>query len=91
MKLMQYIKTKHLHEKDRCKDCARFFCHDAQDIKSTSHICILNCNVEFYLYQAFDIFVMLEMKLFQNDEYNANDMRLDKIITFTSECCLYLT
>jgi hypothetical protein len=40
---------------------------------------MLNCVVEFYLYQVFDIYVMLKMKIFQNEKYNANDMKFEKI------------
>jgi hypothetical protein len=91
MKLMQYIKIKHLHEENRWKDCARFFCHDSRNVKTTTYIRILNCSVEFYLYQAFEIFVMLKIKLFQNDDYNVDDMKLNKIIVLKLKCCSYLT
>jgi hypothetical protein len=90
MKLMQYIKIKHLHEKDRWKNCTRFFCYDNRNVKLTSRIRILNCGVEFYLYQAFKIFMMFKMKLFQNDDYNVDNMKLNKIITLKLKCCFYL-
>jgi SNF2 family DNA or RNA helicase len=41
---------------------------------------VLGCAAEFYLYQAFGIYVMLEMEIFQNGGYNADDMGLGKTI-----------
>jgi hypothetical protein len=79
MKLVNSIVTKHLHDKNRWKNCARFFCHDLANINSKSRIRIKDCSTDFYLYQVFEIFVMFEMKMFQNEEYNANDMNLKKI------------
>jgi len=32
-----------------------------------------------FLYQVFKVFVMLEMKAYQGEGYNADDMRLRKI------------
>ncbi len=86
MKLVQHRKTKHLHEKKRWKNCVRFFCHDSRNVQSIARIRILDCNVEFYLYQTFEMFVMLKMKLFQNEKYNVDDMKLKKISSFVIQC-----
>jgi len=32
-----------------------------------------------FLYQAFEVFVMLEIKAYQGEDYNADDMRLKKV------------
>jgi hypothetical protein len=32
-----------------------------------------------YLYQVFEVFMMFEMKLFQDKGYNVNNMRLEKV------------
>jgi hypothetical protein len=79
MKLVNSIVTEHLHDKDRWKNCARLFCHDHKNINFKSRIRIKDCFVDFYLYQVFEIFVMFEMKMFQHEDYNANDMSLKKI------------
>jgi hypothetical protein len=79
MKLVNSIMTKHLHDKNKWKNCTRLFCHDHQNINFKSRIRIKDCFVDFYLYQVFEIFVMFEMKMFQHEDYNANDMNLRKI------------
>jgi hypothetical protein len=79
MKLVNSIVTKHLHDKNKWENYARFFCHDFVNINFKSRIRIKDCSTDFYLYQVFEIFVMFEMKMFQNEEYNANDMSLKKI------------
>ena len=71
--------TKHLHEERRWKDCTRLFFHDLKNILSKSRIMIEGCRASLYLYQAFGIFVMLEMEMFQGGGYNANDMGLRKV------------
>jgi hypothetical protein len=71
--------TKHLHDKNKWKNYARLFYHDHQNINFKSRIQIKDCFVDFYLYQVFEIFVMFEMKMFQHEDYNANDMNLRKI------------
>ena len=40
---------------------------------------IEGCKARLYLYQAFSIFVMLEIKMFQGGGYNANDIELEKV------------
>ena len=40
----------------------------------------------FYHYQAFGIFVLFEMEIFQYGGYLADDIGLGKVIGFTSRC-----
>jgi hypothetical protein len=84
MKLVNSIVTKHLHDKNKWENYTRFFCHDFANINFKSRIQIKDCSTDFYLYQVFEIFVMFEIKMFQNEEYNANDMNLRKIHKFQS-------
>lgn len=37
---------------------------------------------KLYLYQAFEIFVIFGIEIFQDDGWNADDMELDKMRTF---------
>ena len=36
-------------------------------------------NTSLFLYQTFEIFVMFEIKMFMKEEFNVNDMSLEKI------------
>ena len=65
LKLIDSKLIKHLHEASRWKDCARLFLHDPNRTWVNSKIRIKGCAVEFYLYQAFEIFMMFEMEMFQ--------------------------
>jgi hypothetical protein len=64
MKLVNSIVTKHLHDKNKWENYARFFCHDLININFKSRIRIKDYSTDFYLYQVFEIFVMFEMKMF---------------------------
>ena len=75
--------TEHLGEKDRWSDCARLFLHNPNNTNTKSRIRINGCKAKFYLYQAFGIFVMLEMEMFQGGGYNADDMGLGKVRELT--------
>ncbi len=66
----------------KMRELRSFFCHDFQNVQSIIRIRILRCNVDFYLYQTFEIFVMLQMKIFQNEEYNVDDTKLKKMNFF---------
>ena len=79
LKLIDPKLTEHLHETSRWKDCARLFLHDPNCTDVNSKIRIKGCTVDFYLYQAFGIFVMFEMEMFQGGGYNADDMGLGKV------------
>ena len=79
MKLYDSQLTKHLHEKSRWKDCAHLFLHDSNKFGPEQQIRIKSCSVNFYLYQAFGIFVMFEMDMFLGGNFNANDMGLEKM------------
>ena len=79
MKLVDPKLTEHLYESGRWPDCARLFLHDPNKYTSKSRIRIKGCNVDFYLYQAFEIFVMFKMEMFQGGGYNADDMRLGRV------------
>ena len=79
MKLIQIIKIEHFHKKNKWKNCVCFFEHDFRDMKIKTKFRIFDCKMKFYSYQIFEIFVMLKMKIFQNEKYNADDMKLKKI------------
>ena len=79
MKFVDPKLTEYLHESGQWFDCARLFLHDPNKYTSESRIKIKSCNVDFYLYQAFGIFVMFEIEKFQGGGYNANNMGLGKV------------
>ncbi len=79
-------KNKTFAREKKWKNCVQFSYHDNRNVQLITRIRILNCNVEFYLYQTFEMFVMLKMKLFQNEEYNVDDMKLKKINSFVIQC-----
>ncbi len=82
MRLLQNIlmkDVKHLSDSDRWKKAIRLFLHDENKIVFIECIKIKDLVTKLYLYQVFDIFVMTEMKTWQNDEYLADEMRLEKI------------
>jgi hypothetical protein len=53
--------------------------HNSDNIGSDERIHISGLLTPLYLYQVFEVFVMFEMKLFQEEGYNADDMRLEKV------------
>jgi hypothetical protein len=53
MKLVNSIVTKHLHDKNKWENYARFFCHDFANINFKLRIRIKDCSIDFYLYQVF--------------------------------------
>ncbi len=71
--------TEHLHESGRWDRCAQLFFHNSGNIGPDERIHISGLLTPLYLYQAFEVFVMFEMKLFQDRGYNVNDMRLGKV------------
>ena len=76
--------TEHLHEEAKWEDCAQLFLHDPKNISSKSQITIKGCGASLYLYQAFGIFVMMEIEMFQGGGYNADDMGLGKVCDMNS-------
>ena len=82
IRLLQNILMKdveHVSDSDRWKRAIRLFLHDKNKIVFIEHIKIKDLVTKLYLYQVFDIFIMIEMKTWQNDEYLADEMRLEKI------------
>ena len=79
MKLIQIIKIKYFYKKNKWKNCVRFFKYDFRNVKTKTKFRIFDCKTKFYSYQIFEIFVMLKMKIFQNEKYNVDDMKLKKI------------
>ena len=77
----------HLHEENRWLDCARLFCHDPGKVGSEERIRIQECTADLYLYQAFGIFVMMEMEMFQKGGYDADDMGLEKVRIYAHSPC----
>jgi len=71
--------TEHLHEQGRWDKCARLFFHNPGNIGASERIHIPGLRTPLYLYQAFGVFVMFEMELFQGGGYNADDMGLGKV------------
>ena len=81
IRLLQNILMKdveHLSDSDRWKKVIRLFLHDENKIVFIECIKIKDLVTKLYLYQVFNIFVMIEMKMWQNDEYLADEMRLEK-------------
>ena len=72
--------TEHLHKKECWKRCARLFFHDSDNVYADQRICISDLQTSLYLYQIFEVFVMFEMKMFQREDYNADEIRLEKTI-----------
>ncbi len=71
--------VKHLSDSNRWKRAIRLFLHDENKIVFIKCIKIKNLVTKLYLYQVFNIFVMIEMKMWQNDEYLADEIKLEKI------------
>ncbi len=71
--------TEHFHEEDRWWNYAQLFLHDFNHVESQSRIHLQRMITSLFLYQTFEIFVMFEMKMFMKEEYNVNDMNLEKI------------
>ncbi len=71
--------TKHLHEENRWRNYAQLFLHDLNHVESQSRIHLQRMNTLLFLYQTFEIFVMFKMKMFMKEEFNVNDMSLEKI------------
>jgi hypothetical protein len=71
--------TEHLHESDCWEQCCKLFLHDSLKTTSDERIKIPDLQTSLFLYQAFKVFVMLKMKAYQGEDYNADDMRLRKI------------
>ena len=80
--------TEHLHEKGRWKRCARLFFHNPGNVHADQRICIPGLQTPLYLYQAFEVFIMFEMKMFQREGYNADEMGLEKTIQLLGLICL---
>ncbi len=82
IRLLQNILMKdveHLSDLNRWKRVIRLFLHDENKIVFIECIKIKDLVTKLYLYQVFNIFIMIEMKTWQNDEYLADEMRLEKI------------
>ncbi len=71
--------VKHLNNLNKWKRAIRLFLHDENKIIFIECIKIKDLVTKLYLYQVFDIFIMIEMKMWQNDEYLTDEMRLEKI------------
>ena len=79
MMKISLIVTKHLHEEDRWWNYAWLFLHDLNHVESQSRIHLQRMNTSLFLYQTFENFVMFEIKMFMREEFNVNDMSLEKI------------
>ncbi len=71
--------TEHLHESDCWKQCCKLFLHDPLKTTLDRRIKISDLQTSLFLYQVFEVFVMLEIKAYQGEGYNADDMKLKKI------------
>ncbi len=71
--------TEHLHESGCWDRCAQLFFHNLSNIDSDERIHISGLLTPLYLYQVFEVFMMFEMKLFQDKGYNVNNMKLEKV------------
>ncbi len=71
--------TEHLHKSGRWNRCAQLFFHNSDNIDFDERIHISGLLTPLYLYQVFEVFMMFEMKLFQDKDYNADNMRLEKV------------
>jgi len=71
--------TEHLYESDCWEWCCKLFLHDSLKTTSDERIKIPDLQTSLFLYQVFEVFIMLEMKAYQGEDYNADDMRLKKI------------
>lgn len=71
--------TEHLHEKDRWCNCARLFLTDAGKTSPSDLIHVPGMKTPLVPFQAFGVFVMLEMEKFLNGGYNADDMGMGKV------------
>ena len=80
--------TEYLHEKEHWKRCARLFFHNSDNVYADQRICISDLQISLYLYQVFEVFIMFEMKMFQREDYNADEMRLEKTIQLLRLICL---
>lgn len=78
---MPHTVTVHHHEEGRWEVCARLFCHDPKQTGITETIGIRGLKTRLYLYQAFGVFVMFEMEMFQGGGWNADDIWLGKVGT----------
>lgn len=76
-----FIVTEHLNAGDnRWEDCCRFFCRNpAQDDHEDVRIPIAGFKLVLPPFQAFGLFVILEMEFFQNGGYLADGMGLGKV------------
>ncbi len=82
IRLLQNILMKdveHLSDSNRWKRAIRLFLHDENKIVFIECIKIKDLVTKLYFYQVFNIFIMTEMKMWQNDEYLTDEMRLKKI------------
>ncbi len=82
IKLLQNIlmkDVKHLSNLNKWKRAIRLFLHDKNKIVFIECIKIKDLVTKLYFYQVFNIFVMIEMKTWQNNEYLADEMKLEKI------------
>ena len=57
----------------------RFFYIDLNNTNNDVRVSIREFKVKFILYQAFEIFIMLEIETFQRKKYNVDEMNLKKI------------
>lgn len=71
--------TEHLHERGRWERCCKLFLHDPLKTTPNERITIPGLRTPLFLYQAFGVFVMLEMEAYQDGGYNADDMGLGKV------------
>lgn len=71
--------TEHLHERGRWERCCSLFLHDPLKTTPKERIRIPGMKTPLFLYQAFGIFVMFEMEMYQKGGYNADDMGLGKV------------
>ena len=72
--------TEHLHKKEHWKRYARLFFHNSDNVYADQRICISDLQTSLYLYQTFEVFIIFEMKMFQRENYNADEIRLEKTI-----------
>jgi hypothetical protein len=65
MKLVNSIVTKHLHDKNRWENCARFFCHDLANINFKSRIRIKDYSTDFYCIKSLKYLSCSKWKCFR--------------------------
>ncbi len=71
--------TEHFHKEDKWRNYIQLFLHDFKHVESQSCIHLQRINTSLFLYQTFEIFVMFEIKMFMKEEFNVDDMSLEKI------------